>query len=433
MNRIAQRGELPKTFRKLSVEARREALGAALGSLPPEYGCSLPSGPSLELADLMVESAVGVVPLPLGIATGFLVDGRRLDVPLATEEPSVIAAATFAGGVIARSGGFSTWATDPIMSAHVYLAEVSAGGLAALQGAEELVRSTLSHPLASLTRRGGGYRGFSASRLPETGLVRAEIAIDVRDAMGANILNGVAESLRARLEAVSGGHALMSILSNAAQSRRAGARFRLPFAELGKVVAEGWTGEAAAERVVLAQELARTDPLRAVTHNKGIMNGIAALAQATFNDTRAIEAAAHAWAARDGGYRGLGAYRLDGDALLGELELPLPFATAGGAVSLHPGAALALRILGGPDARELSRIAAALGLAQNFAALLALVTEGIQRGHMRLHAARLAYLAGARGETARSAAALLARRGSYDLTEARRVVEELRLGQEGRR
>ena len=421
-------GELPKGFRKMNVEERRETLKTALAPCPEEMDCSLPNGPALELADLMVESAVGAVPVPLGIATGFLIDGRRVDLPMATEEPSVIAAAAFAGGLIARSGGFETWATDPIMSGHVYLADVSAEGYAALLGAGEAVRETLASSLASLGRRGGGFRGFSVSRLPDTELVRADIEVDVRDAMGANILNGAAETLRPRLEALSGGRALMCILSNAAVARRAGARFALPLSELRRALAPGWTAEEAAKRLVLAVDLARRDPLRAVTHNKGIMNGVGALALATFNDWRAIEAAAHAWAARDGAYRGLGDYRIEGDKLVGELELPLPFATAGGAVSLHPSARLSLRILGEPDAVGLSRIAAALGLAQNLAALLALVTEGIQGGHMRLHAARLAYLAGARGEAARRAGELLAHRGSFDLAEARRVVGELGRG-----
>jgi hydroxymethylglutaryl-CoA reductase len=377
---------------------------------------------------------VGSLPVPLGLAAGFLVDGRELAVPMAVEEPSVIAAASFAARLIRRGGGFTTWATEPVMRAQVFLENVPPGGELRVAPREAELRERLDVLQASLRARGGGYCGLEVARLPETGLVRVDLLVDVRDAMGANILNTAAEHLRPRLEELTGGKALLGVLSNAARERRAGARFALPVELLpvreagGAGGKPGPRGEEAARRVVLAAELAREDPSRAVTHNKGIMNGISALALATMNDTRAIEAAAHAWAARDGSYRGLSRYACDGQTLEGSLELPLPFASVGGAVGFHPASRLALAVLGHPDGPGLARIAAALGLAQNLAALLALVTGGIQRGHMKLHAARLAYQAGARGAEVRQVAEKLATSGSYSREAAARALGQLRSG-----
>jgi hydroxymethylglutaryl-CoA reductase len=355
---------------------------------------------------------------------------------MAVEEPSVIAAASFAARLVRRGGGFQTWASEPVMRAQVFLEKVPPGGELRVAPREAELRERLEVLQASLRARGGGYCGLEVARLPETGLVRIDLLIDVRDAMGANILNTAAEHLRPRLEELTGGKALMGILSNAAGERRAGARFTLPLELLRVRVSaerEGGAGQGAAaasaeaaRRIVLAGELAREDPSRAVTHNKGIMNGISALALATMNDTRGIEAAAHAWAARDGRYRGLSGYRFDGRALEGSLEMPLPFAAVGGAVGFHPASRLALAMLGHPDGPGLARIAAAVGLAQNLAALLALVTGGIQRGHMKLHAARLAWQAGARGPEVRQAAERLAAGGQYSREAAARALAELR-------
>jgi hydroxymethylglutaryl-CoA reductase len=251
-----------------------------------------------------------------------------------------------------------------------------------------------------------------------------EVHVDVRDAQGANRLNGLAEELRRPLERMTGGVVVMGILSNAARNRLAGARFSVPVSAL-RTGERSITGEETARRIALAACIAAEDESRAVTHNKGIMNGITALALATGNDTRAIEAGAHAYAARGDGYAPLSSFRVEDDRLHGELELPLALATVGGAVGFHPVSRLALRILGEPDSPRLGRIAAAVGLAQNFAALQALVSEGIQRGHMRLHAARLAFQAGARGQTIRQVARRMADAGSYDLATARRLVAEL--------
>ncbi len=422
---------LPDGFRK-QAPTERKALWERLYFDGAEAAAAGNAGAeALELSDLLVESAVGALTLPLGIAQGFLIDGRRYDLPLAVEEPSVIAAAGYAARIVAEGGGFITEADEPLMESYIYLEGVSAAGEARLasDGAEARIRAALGAIQGSLERRGGGYRGRRVYRLPETGLVALELSVDVRDAMGANILNTAAETVKPLAEELSGGTALMCILSNASPRRLARARFELPLAALAPY-ARGFDAEEAARRVVLAWRLADEDPARAVTHNKGIMNGVAAFAQATLNDTRAVEAAAHAWAARGGRLRSLSRYEVADGSLRGSIELPLALGAVGGSVDLHPAGKAALRLLGNPDSRALARIAAALGLAQNFAAVLALVTGGIQKGHMRLHAARLAYKAGARGDAARRAADIIAAGGAYTLAAAEAAVASLRAGAE---
>ena len=417
---------LPAAARTLPIAERRALVQRTFGLSPEDWFATGESPDLLELSDIMVESAVGCAPIPLGIAEGFLIDGEEVSVPMAVEEPSVIAAASFAARLVRRDGGFTTWASDPVMRAQIYLERVNAEGEARLGGCGEMVRAALAPGLASMDRRGGGYRGMSVARLPETGAVRVEISVDVRDAMGANLLNTAAESLRPLLEKESGGTTLMAILTNEARERTAGASFSVPVSRLGPGLPAGMSGEEAARRIVAASAIAQEDPGRAVTHNKGIMNGITSLALATMNDTRAIEAAAHAWAARSGRYCGLSRFTVANGALSGELSLPLAFATVGGAVGFHPASRASLRILGDPDARRLARIAAALGLAQNLAALRALVTRGIQHGHMRYHSARLAWNAGARGAEARRVADALAGAPVMDTAAARAALRRLR-------
>jgi hydroxymethylglutaryl-CoA reductase len=379
--RDLERESLPLNFRKLDIAARRAALEAAYGEKGLELGAL--GEAELGLVDGMVESALGCLSLPFGLATGFLIDGRAYDVPMATEEASVIAAATFGARLVAAAGGFSTWASEPVMRAQVFLEGALPGAELEIERREAELRAGLEPLLASLGRRGGGYRGLALCRNEETGLLRVDLRIDVRDAMGANILDAAAERAASELEAMSGGRRLMCILSNDASERRAGASCRIP---VGRLARASFSGEEAARRMVLASRAAETDPSRAVTHNKGVMNGVSALALATGNDFRAIEAAAHFWACRDGRYRGISGFRLVDGGLEGWIELPLVFGSVGGAIGAQAATALALRLLRKPDGRGLSRIAAALGLAQNFAALFALVTEGIQAGHMKLHA-----------------------------------------------
>ncbi|MBN2553544.1 MAG: hydroxymethylglutaryl-CoA reductase, degradative [Spirochaetales bacterium] len=430
---------LPENFRKLGLRQRQDELRDSCHPPPEEWEAVSPGADLDELSDIMVEGAIGSVPVPLGIATGFLIDGQRLDLPMAVEEPSVIAAATYAAGILRRGGGLSTWAHEPVMTVQVFLEDASAAGEKRVRDSEARIGALADRAQPKMKERGGGFRGLELRRLPHSGILVVDIRIDVREAMGANALNTAAETVRPELESLSGGRAVMSILSNAARQRRAGARFSLPLSGLSALGPRGMGGAELARRIVLASRIAAEDEQRAITHNKGIMNGISALVLATMNDTRAVEAAAHAWAARSGRYQPLSAYTLrgaaeespEGQTLEGAIELPLAVGSLGGSVGFHPASRFALRVLGFPDAGRLARIAAALGLAQNFAAVLAMVTGGIQRGHMRYHAARLAYQAGARGEEIRRVAEAVAETGRYSREEAAGILERLRKGGSG--
>jgi hydroxymethylglutaryl-CoA reductase len=417
-------------FHRHDLQGRRDELKLRCAFEGAEWDALSATPALLEISDVMVESAVGCIALPLGVAEGFLIDGEDVTVPMAVEEPSVIAAARFAARLLHGSGGFRTWASDPLMTAQVFLEQVGQEGESRLRGCASRVRAALALPLASLERRGGGFRDVRVFRLPQTGTTRVDVIIDVRDAMGANRLNTSAELLRPLLEELSGGRVLMSILSNEARDRIAGARVAIPLEKLEVGLPPGMDGREAGRRIAAASQIAQEDPARAVTHNKGIMNGISSLALATMNDVRAVEAAAHAWAARNGRYAGLSSWLVREGMLHGKLELPLALATAGGSVDFHPAACASLRILGSPDAPRLSRIAAAVGLAQNFAALRALVTDGIQKGHMRAHAARLAWRAGARGAEVRRLADALSKAGTQDETAARALLARMREGSE---
>jgi hydroxymethylglutaryl-CoA reductase len=413
-------------FHRHDLQGRRDQLRGAYAFDGDEWDALSATPALLEISDVMVESAAGCIALPLGVAEGFLIDGEDVAVPLAVDEPSVIAAACFAARLVREAGGFRTWSSEPVMTAQVFMEQVSAEGEARLRGCAEQVKHVLEKPLASLERRGGGFRGVQVHRLPRTRAVRLDVRIDVRNSMGANRLNTSAELLRPLCEQLSGGRVLMAILSNEARDRIAGAGVEIPFDLLSIGLPSGVDGKEAARRIAAASAVAQEDPSRAVTHNKGIMNGITGLACATMNDTRALEAAAHAWAARSGSYMGLSTWVVEGSALMGNLELPLAMATAGGSVDFHPAARACLRILGSPDSPRLSRIAAAVGLAQNFAALRALVTSGIQQGHMRAHAARLAWRVGARGKEVRRIADGLSRAGTLDEASARALLTRMR-------
>jgi hydroxymethylglutaryl-CoA reductase len=420
--------KLPSNFRKLPFDERRLHVEKVFALNPSEIVVSSGSVIQNELSDLMIESSIGIMPVPLGIVTGFYVDGREHTVPIAVEEPSVVAAANYAARILMGSTekGMETWATEPIMRTQITLQHVPDRGEERIREAEGDIRKKLNAIQRRLVHRGGGYRGMEVRRLPKSGLLVVDILIDVRNAMGANMLNTAAESIKGTLEKISGGCVLMAILTNASEDRRAGARFTLPVAKLRRAAPEGMTPVTVAERIVMASQLAQEDPKRAVTHNKGIMNGISSLALATGNDIRAVESAAHSWAARSGQTRGLSTFSMDGDYIKGQLELPLPLGTVGGAISIHPVARTTLKILGNPDAPQLARIAAALGLAQNLAAVLALVTGGIQEGHMKLHANRLAYQAGARGREVRIIAERLSEAQSYTLARAQQELAMLR-------
>ncbi|MFP4643727.1 MAG: hydroxymethylglutaryl-CoA reductase, degradative [Spirochaetales bacterium] len=415
---------LGRKFRNMPPKQRLEYISGRLGLTPEEVATVSGTRDLSDLCNVMVESAVGHMAVPMGIAGGFKVNGRNVSIPMAVEEPSVIAAATYAGSLISRRGdGFSVSSDDPVMCAEIYLRNARLPADAAeLERLRHRVREELETPLAGMSARGGGFRDLKVDSLDDT-YSAVRLYIDTRDAMGANIVNTAAESVRELVAEWLDGESLMAILTNAADTRTATARFSIPVEHCGR---SGRGGAEMAERIVAANTVADLDYHRAVTHNKGIMNGVSSLALATGNDTRAIEAACHAYASRDARYRALTEYWIDDGRLHGRLTLPLAFGSLGGAVGFHPATRFALKVLGSPDSTELAGIAASVGLAQNYAALSALVGEGIQRGHMRLHANRLAWQAGARGDELEKTAEEIARAGLYNQRAAAEALERVR-------
>jgi hydroxymethylglutaryl-CoA reductase len=396
-----------------------EASGLALEELEP-----LRAGLSLGVADRLVENVVGVWPLPLGIATNFVVNGREALVPMAIEEPSVIAGASKAAKAARASGGFSAQAQPSLMIGQVQLLDVPD-----LEAAETAIRDRRDEVLALANSRsstmvalGGGAKDLEVRAVLESPVGRmlvVHLILDTRDAMGANAVNTAVETVAPLLEAITGGRANLRILSNLADRRLARASVRIAPDELA--------GSLVAERIVEAYALAAVEPYRAATHNKGIMNGVDAVALATGNDWRALEAGAHAYAARSGAYRPLSEWAVGADGYLeGRLEMPMPVGTVGGATKSHPAARACLRLMGVQTAAELAEVMAAVGLAQNLAALWALVTEGIQRGHMELHARQVALAAGAVGDEVEAVAAEMIRQGQIRPATAERLVQEMR-------
>ena len=422
MNRAMPPIVLPRGFRRLPMAERRAAFAAAMGGDLPAALCG--DAETSALADLLVENAVGTFPLPVGLATGFRVDGEELVVPLATEEASVVAAASYGGRLLADGhggDGIRTEADPPIATVQLFVEQPRDDAEHAIREARAEIAALVDDAVASLVQRGGGFRDVTAQLIGAA--VKVEIDLDVRDAMGANKVNTAGEAVRPLLERLTGGRTLMAIVTNASRRALVRAAGQVPCSRLGR---GGYSGAEVAQRIVRAAAIAAADHDRAVTHNKGVLNGIAALTQATGNDTRAVEAAAHGWAAAGAGYAPLTSYRVADGNLLCRLQCPLPLGTVGGAVGVHPVGRLALRILGNPDSRRLARVAAAVGLAQNLAALRALVTEGIQYGHMRLHAERLAFDAGARGTEITEIATALTEAKQMDVATARQLLRTRR-------
>ncbi len=343
-------------------------------------------------ADQLIENVVGTFSMPVGIAQDLIVNDTARLVPMVIEEPSVVAAQCHIAKLVSAAGGFTSHASDPIMIGQVQLLSVSdpERAVAAVAAAESELKERARGLHDGLEHAGGGVRGVEARivRHPDGEvMVVAHLHVDVRDAMGANMVNTVAEVLAPRLAELAGGRVGLRILSNLSDRRLVRTTCRIPRALLPW---HGFSADAVADSVVAASRFAEADPYRAATHNKGIMNGVDAVLLATGNDWRAVEAGAHAWAARDGTYRPLSRFTRDAEgALCGELEMPMAVGIVGGATVHHPLAAQLLELMGVETAGELAEIAGAVGLAQNLAALKALGTEGIQRGHMRLHKRRL--------------------------------------------
>ena len=385
-------------FSKKSYHERLELLRAQ-ALLSPEKQTSLEQDEqvSLAIADQLSENVVGTFSLPYSIIPELLVNGQDYTVPYVTEEPSVVAAASYASKIIKRSGGFTAQVHQRQMIGQVALYQVAEPEKAqekiANKKVELLELANQAYP--SIVKRGGGARDLHVEQIKsETDFLVVYLHVDTQEAMGANMLNTMLEALKPVLEELSQGQSLMGILSNYATDSLVTASCRIAFRYLSP---QRDQGREIAEKIALASQFAQVDPYRAATHNKGIFNGIDAILIATGNDWRAIEAGAHAFASRDGRYQGLSQWTLDmeREELVGEMTLPMPVATKGGSIGLNPRVALSHELLGNPSAKELAQIIVSIGLAQNFAALKALVSTGIQQGHMKLQAKSLALLAGA--------------------------------------
>ena len=413
-------------FAKLSPTERIEAL-LKEGLLTWDEAQILKEqqGLPLSIADQLTENVLSTFDLPFSLAPYFLINGRDYVLPMVTEEPSVVAAASFAAKLIQRSDGFTTQVHQRQMIGEIALTDVEDVEVASKRIFEdkETLLQLANEAYPSIVKRGGGARDLWVENKGDFLIVY--LAVDPKEAMGANMLNTMLEALTDHIQELSGGQALMAILSNLATRSLVSARCAIDFKALSRNPDEAIE---IAHRMELASQLAQVDPYRAATHNKGIFNGIDALVLATGNDWRAIEAGAHAYAAQSGSYKGLSHWTSQPKEkkLYGEITLPMPVATKGGSIGLNPTVQVSHRLLGEPSAIELAGIIASLGLAQNFAALKALVTTGIQAGHMKLQARSLALLAGAKEEEVPRLVTQLLEKKPFNLEKAQTLLQELR-------
>ena len=414
-------------FYRLSPAERRRRLLDHAG-LPPEGFAALdPGALTLDIADGMIENVVGVYGLPFAVAVNFTIDGTDTLVPMAIEEPSVVAAASNAARMT-RPRGFSTEVSAPIMIGQIQVTELAdvESAAATLRGHAEELLGDARRLVPRLVERGGGPTTVEVRPLtrggPDGGVLVVHLHVDCRDAMGANLVNTLCEALAGKVSGLAGGRAGLRILSNLTDGRTVTVRCTVEDALLASPEA---AGPAVRAQIAAASRFAELDPYRAATHNKGIMNGVDAVLVATGQDWRAVEAGAHAYAARTGSYGPLAVWRERAGGLDGELVMPMAVGTVGGALHVHPGARLALDLAGAHAADRLAAIAGAAGLATNLAALRALATEGIQRGHMALHARGLARAAGATGELVDRVAGELAATGDVKADRAREVLARL--------
>lgn len=409
-------------FYKLPIEKRREFV-SQFSNLNEEDLRIFSSSLDITTADRMIENVLGTFELPLGLAVNFLINGKDYLIPMATEESSVVAAASNAAKIARIKGGFSASCSQPLMIGQLQLLHVKDVASAAqeiIRHKEQLLKLANAQDKI-LVDFGGGAKDLEVRILdsPLGSMIVTHLIVDVRDAMGANAVNTMCEALAPILEEITGGKVRLKILSNLADKRLVKATAVFDKGKMG--------GDHVVDAFLESYVLASVDPYRAATHNKGIMNGIDALIIATGNDFRAIEAGAHAYAARNGQYTSLTSYykNKDGD-LVGEIELPMAVGVVGGAANMHPKAKLCRKILGVKTAQQLAEIVASLGLAQNFAAVFALSTVGIQKGHMSLHAKNIAVMAGAQGAEIEKLADHLVLDGKVKLDYAKELLEKLR-------
>ena len=416
-----------RAFFKKNIAQRRQAVQDALSLDSNAFDAVSANALGLDAAEHMIENVVGLYALPFSIATNFRINGRDALVPMCVEEASVVAAASNAARMIRDGGGFRVVSDPPWMITQIQLVGLGRGAIDEQVTAIEHARNELlecanaAHP--RLIARGGGARGLEIRVLDRENLV-VHVLVDCRDAMGANLLNTIAEALAPQLEDLTGRAARLRILSNLADRRVARVEAEIPWQSLRTPTLDG---ESVARGIEDASRFAELDPYRATTHNKGIMNGVDAVVMATGNDWRAMEASAHAFAVQGGRYRPLATWRCSPNGtLLGEMTLPVAVGVVGGATRSHPGARLALEILEKPNATRLGQVLACAGLASNLAALRALATEGISRGHMSLHARSVALSAGAKGEEIESLAQALIDVGEIKLDRAQNLLQTLR-------
>ena len=416
-------------FFRRSLTERAQQISEWAGLSAGETAALATGGLSPAQADTMIENVIGLYALPLAVATNFQINGRDVLVPMVVEEPSVVAALSNAARMFRAGGGFTADTDEPVMIGQIQVLDVPdmEAAVAALKREEAHLLAFVDTLDGAIVKAGGGARALEARVLPETPvgpMMIVHLLYDTRDAMGANAINTAVERLAPDIEAITGGRVNLRILSNLADHRKARASGVIPHAELAT---EDRTGQQVVRSILEAWAFAAADPYRAATHNKGIMNGIDALVIATGNDWRAIEAGAHSYAAHSGQYTSLSRYwqNEQGD-LCGEIELPMALGVIGGATRVHPSAQIALKILGQPNARALAEVAACVGLAQNLAAIRALAVEGIQQGHMRLHARQIAMAAGATPEQVAVVAQQMIDEKQIRPDRARAIVESLK-------
>jgi len=402
---VEERAKKVKEFAGLSDE--EEKLLLSMSALP------------IETADRMVENVIGTFQLPLGIATNFLINGKDYLIPMAIEETSVVAAASNAAKMARVQGGFKATASEPLMIGQIQILNPNKNAAEEIEKHKEEILELANAQDKILVSLGGGARDVEARWLRDD-MMCIHLIVDVRDAMGANAVNTMAEACAPLIQNITGGRALLRILSNLADKRLVEAHAVFDKNAIG--------GEKVVDDILHAYEFASIDPYRAATHNKGIMNGIDAVAIATGNDWRAIEAGAHSFAAKNG-YTSLTTWKKNDDGHLeGKIKIPMAVGLVGGATKVHPMAQLSLKILGIKSAKELAEIIASVGLAQNFAAIRALATKGIQEGHMRLHAKNIAIMAGATGDEIDRVAEVMIKERKIRMDRAKEILDELRKG-----
>ena len=420
---VGEKSSRMSGFYRLEMEERLNKVADFSGLSEEDKNLFLKNGElslaiDKSIADRMIENVIGIFELPLGIATNFRINGKDYLIPMAIEETSVVAAASNAARIARVRGGFTAWASEPLMIGQIQVLRIKdrEGALRSIQENKVKILELANAQDKVLVNLGGGAKDIEVRFLDD--MMVLHLLVDVRDAMGANVVNTMCEAVAPMIEELTGGKVRLRIVSNLADKRLAGARAVFDKDAMG--------GEDVVNAFLEGYRFATLDPYRAATHNKGIMNGIDAVVIATGNDWRAIEAGAHSYAARTGKYQPLTKYWKDEDGnLVGEIELPVAIGTVGGASSLHRRAQICKKILGVKSAKELAEIIASVGLAQNFAALLALSTVGIQKGHMELHAQNIAVMAGAKGEQIDVIAQRMIEEGKIRLDRAKELMKEL--------